>query len=96
MACGEHLSGDSELSSPSCWGPNRPPGGTIFTVFGGDLFVDMLCSTKIVVNYYRFEIRYRIDRSMDEYIAGCSDLWGNEGLLIFYSVVTICCVSLHL
>ena len=50
----------------------------------------------IVVNYYRCKMRYRINRSMVENIAGSSDLRRNEGLFISYSVVTICGVSLHL
>ena len=50
----------------------------------------------IVVNYYRCRMRYRFNRSMVEYIAGSSDLWQNDGLLISFSVVNICGVSVHL
>ena len=49
-----------------------------------------------MVNYYRCEMRYRIDQSIVEYIGSNSDLWRNDGLLISYSVVTICGVSVHL
>ena len=73
MACRELISGDSELSSPLCGEPNWPPGRAIFTVSGGDSLVDMLGKTKIVVHYYRCEMRYRINQSMVEYIAGSSD-----------------------
>jgi hypothetical protein len=33
---------------------------------------------------------------MVKYIAGCSDLWRNEGLLISHFVVTNFIISLHL
>jgi hypothetical protein len=63
--------------------------------------VEILSSTwsvkqKIVVNYYRCEMRYRINQTMVEYIAGTSDLWWNEGPLISHSVVTNRRVLLHL
>jgi len=65
-------------------------------VFGGDPFVDILCQTKIVVNYFGCEMRYRLNRSMVEYIAGSSDLRRNVGLRISNSVVMILGGSLHL
>jgi len=92
VACWEILSGDSELSSPGCCEPNGPPGGARLTVFGGDPSVDILCQTKIVGNYYRCEMRSRMNGSKVEYIAGSSDLRWNEGLLISHSVVTSCVV----
>jgi len=96
VACSQQLSGYSELSSPRCREPNRPPGGAKLTVFGGDPFVNMLCYTNIVVNYYRCDMRYRINRSLVDFIAGSSDLQQNKGLLISHSVVTNCGDSLHL
>ena len=88
MACGELFSGDSELSSPCCWEPNRQPGVAIFTVFGGDPSVDILCKTNIVVNYYRCEMRHRINWSMVDYTEGSCDHQRNEGLLVSHSIVT--------
>jgi hypothetical protein len=93
VACHELLPGDSELSSVRHCEPNRPPGGAILTVVGGDPFVDMQCETTIVVHYYRCEMRYRINRSMVEYMAGSSDLRRNEGLL--YPIVLTRSVVSH-
>jgi len=44
------LSDAPTLSSGRCCEPNRPPGGAILVVFGGDLFVDIVCEQKMVVN----------------------------------------------
>ena len=44
------LSDAPALSSGHCCEPNRPPGGAILVVCGGDPFVDIVCERKIVVN----------------------------------------------
>jgi len=67
----------------------------MITVFSGDPFLDMLCKTKIAVNYSRCKMRCRINRSMVEYIAHSSDFRWNAGLLISHSVVMNCGVSLQ-
>ena len=45
------LSDAPTLSSGHCCEPYRPPGGAILVVFGGDLFVNIECEHKMVVNY---------------------------------------------
>jgi hypothetical protein len=62
--------------------------------------VEILLSTwsvkqTILVNYYRCDMRYRINQTMVGYIAGTSDFWWNEGILISHSVVTNRGVLLH-
>ena len=44
------LSAALTLSSGHCCEPNRPPGGAILVVLGGDPFVDIVCEQMIVVN----------------------------------------------
>jgi len=51
---------------------------------------------QIVINYSGWKMWCIMNESMVEYIAGSSDLRWNEWLLISYSVVTNCAVSLHL
>ena len=43
------LSDAPTLSSGRCCEPNRPPGGAILVVFGGDPFIDIVCESKMVV-----------------------------------------------
>jgi hypothetical protein len=50
----------------------------------------------MLVNYYRSTMWCRINRSIVEYVAGGSEVWRNEGLLISHSVVTNHGVSQHL
>jgi len=55
----------------------------------------VLC-IKMVVNYYRRKMWYRINQRIVEYIAGSSDPHWKGDLLISHSVVMICGFSLHL
>jgi hypothetical protein len=50
----------------------------------------------MVVADDRCEMRYRINQSTVEYIAGSCALWRKEGHFISQSIVTNCGVSLHL